>query len=90
MVSNVLDFGLNLQEALEAPRVRVYRDRLVDVEARVPAETRAALTRRGHEVSAIDEWSWIVGGGQGIFRDAESGALMWGADPRRDGYALAF
>jgi gamma-glutamyltranspeptidase/glutathione hydrolase len=89
MIVNVLDFGLNVQEAIEAPRVRVYRDRLVDAEARIPEETRAALADRGHRVNAIADWSWIVGGGQGIARDAESGALMAGADPRRDGYALA-
>jgi gamma-glutamyltranspeptidase / glutathione hydrolase len=89
MISNVLDFGLNVQEAIEAPRVRVYRDRLVDAEARIPAETRAALADRGHQVNAIAEWSWVVGGGQGIARDPESGALMAGADPRRDGYAIA-
>jgi gamma-glutamyltranspeptidase/glutathione hydrolase len=40
-------------------------------------------------VNAIEDWSWIVGGGQGIARDPESGVLMAGADPRRDGYALA-
>ncbi len=89
MLLNLLEFGLNVQEAIEAPRLRVYRDRLVDVESRVPAETRAALEGRGHQVHPIDDWSWIVGGGQGIVRDPESGALMAGADPRRDGYALA-
>jgi gamma-glutamyltranspeptidase/glutathione hydrolase len=89
MLLNVLEFGLSVQEAIEAPRVRVYRDRLVDAEARIPAETREALARRGHEVNVIDDWSWIVGGGQGLARDSESGALMAGADPRRDGYALA-
>ena len=89
MLLNMLEFGLNVQEAIEAPRVRVYRDRLVDAEARIPVETREALARRGHEVNAIDDWSWIMGGGQGIARDPESGALMAGADPRRDGYALA-
>jgi len=89
MLLNMLAFGLNVQEAIEAPRVRVYRGRLVDAEARIPVETREALVRRGHEINAIDDWSWIVGGGQGIGRDPESGALMAGADPRRDGYALA-
>jgi gamma-glutamyltranspeptidase/glutathione hydrolase len=89
MLLNVLEFGLDIQEAIEAPRVRVYRDRQVDAEARVPAETREGLSRRGHQVNVIDDWSWVVGGGQGIVRDAESGALMAGADPRRDGYALA-
>jgi gamma-glutamyltranspeptidase/glutathione hydrolase len=89
MLLNVLDFGFNVQEAIEMPRVRVYRDRVVDAEARIPSATREALAARGHAVNAIDEWSWIVGGGQGIARDPESGALMAGADPRRDGYALA-
>ncbi|HYE91709.1 MAG TPA: gamma-glutamyltransferase [Terriglobales bacterium] len=89
MLLNVLEFGLNVQEAIEAPRVRVYRDRLIDAEARIAAATREALAARGHTVNVIDEWSWIVGGGQGVARDPESGALMAGADPRRDGYALA-
>ena len=89
MLLNVLDFGLNVQEGIEAPRVRVYRDRLVDAESRIAEETRAELGRRGHRINVIDDWSWVVGGGQGIARDPESGALMAGADPRRDGYALA-
>jgi gamma-glutamyltranspeptidase/glutathione hydrolase len=92
MVLNHLEFGMNVQEAIEAPRVRVYRDRLVDVEARVPEATRAALAARGHRLNVLDEhggWSWVVGGGHGIARDPESGALIGGADPRRDGVALA-
>ena len=67
----------------------MYRDRLLDAESRIAEATRAGLGRRGHEVNVIDDWSWVVGGGQGIARDPESGALMAGADPRRDGYALA-
>jgi gamma-glutamyltranspeptidase/glutathione hydrolase len=89
MLLNALEFGMNVQEAIEAPRVRAYRDRLVDAEGRIPAETREGLGRRGHRVNALDEWSWVVGGGQGIARDPESGAFSAGADPRRDGYALA-
>src|SRR2546425_4882858 len=65
MLLNVLEFGFNVQEAIEQPRVRVYRDRLVDAEARIPAATRDALAERGHQVNVIDDWSWIVGGGQG-------------------------
>ncbi len=58
-------------------------------EARIAPEVRAELGRRGHQVNVLDDWSWVVGGGQGIMRDPESGALMGGADPRRDGYAIA-
>jgi gamma-glutamyltranspeptidase/glutathione hydrolase len=89
MLLNVLDFGMNVQEAIEAPRVRVYRDTLIDAEARLSGATLDALRSRGHQVNVLDEWSWVVGGGQGVMRDPESGALMAGADPRRDGYALA-
>ena len=90
MLLNVLEFDMNVQEAIEAPRIRVYRDR---VRRRRGAHRRRrpapALAERGHQVNVLDDWSWIVGGGQGIARDPDSGALMAGADPRRDGYALA-
>jgi gamma-glutamyltranspeptidase/glutathione hydrolase len=89
MLLNVLEFDMNVQEAIEAPRIRTYRDRLLDAEARIDERTRAGLAERGHEINVIDDWSWVVGGGQGIARDPDSGALMAGADPRRDGYALA-
>jgi gamma-glutamyltranspeptidase/glutathione hydrolase len=89
MLLNVLEFDMHVQEAIEAPRVRVYRDRLVDAEARIEPDVRDRLAQRGHDVNEIADWSWIVGGGQGVMRDAESGALLGGADPRRDGYAIA-
>jgi gamma-glutamyltranspeptidase/glutathione hydrolase len=89
MLLNVVEFDMAVQAAIEAPRVRGYRDRLVDVEGRVPEDVRNGLAARGHQVNVIEDWSWIVGGGQGIRRDPESGALQGGADPRRDGYALA-
>ncbi len=90
MLLNVLEHGMNIQEAIEAPRVRVYADRAVDVESRIPAEVRAALAARGHVIRELPEWSWVVGGGQGVWRDPESGALAGGADPRRDGYAMGW
>src|SRR6266498_2029124 len=89
MLLNVLDFRFNIQEAIEQPRVRVYGDRRLDAESRISEETRMGLAKRGHTVNVIDDWTWVVGGGQGIVRDLESGAWMAGADPRRDGYALA-
>jgi gamma-glutamyltranspeptidase/glutathione hydrolase len=89
MLLNVVEFGMTVQEAIEAPRVRAYRDRLIDVEGRIPESVREGLAARGHQVNVLEDWSWVVGGGQGIRRDPESGALQGGADPRRDGYALA-
>jgi gamma-glutamyltranspeptidase/glutathione hydrolase len=90
MLLNQLEFDMNVQEAIEAPRVRVYRERLLDAESRIPDDVRAGLAARGHQVNVLDDWSWVVGGGQGIVRDPESGAWMAGADPRRDGYAVCY
>jgi gamma-glutamyltranspeptidase/glutathione hydrolase len=90
MLSNVLDHGYSIQAAIEAPRFRTYAGTAIDVEGRVPAAVRAELARLGHDVRVLDDWSPVVGGGQGIMRDPESDALLGGADPRRDGYALAF
>ncbi len=92
IILNHVEFGMNIQEAIEAPRVRAYRDRLLDVEARISDATHAALAARGHQINVLDEhggWSWVVGGAHGITRDPESGALVGGADARRDGAAIA-
>jgi gamma-glutamyltranspeptidase/glutathione hydrolase len=90
MLLNLLEYGMNIQEAIEAPRVRVYRDLAVDAETRIPAEVRAALTARGHVIRELPDWSWVVGGGQGVWVDPVTGALAGGADPRRDGYAMGW
>jgi gamma-glutamyltranspeptidase/glutathione hydrolase len=87
--TNFLDYGMNIQAAIEAPRFRFqFPGRRVFMEARVPEAVRSGLARRGHEIDLLPDWSAIVGGAQGITVDPESGALMGGADPRRDGYAI--
>jgi gamma-glutamyltranspeptidase/glutathione hydrolase len=90
MISNVLDHGFSIQAAIEAPRVRTYENTTIELEARIPKVVRDELIGRGHAPRLIDDWSFLVGGGQGIMIDPDSGAQMGGADPRRDGYALAW
>lgn len=90
MISNVLDHGYSVQAAIEAPRFRTFAGREIAIESRVPQEVRDELERRGHEIRVLDAWSPVVGGGQGIMIDPESGALGGGADPRRDGYAIGW
>jgi gamma-glutamyltranspeptidase/glutathione hydrolase len=87
MIMNVLDYGMNVQQAIEAPRLRCFEGRRVEMEERFPLSARRALERKGHEVAVIEAWSMSVGGAQGIVFDSEQGVFQGGADPRRDGYA---
>jgi gamma-glutamyltranspeptidase/glutathione hydrolase len=90
MLLNVLDFGMSVQEAIEAPRVRVFEGTHVDIENRVPADVRVKLETLGHSLTVLPAFHWGVGGGQGLYRVPESGAFIGGADPRRDGYAMGW
>ncbi len=90
LLMNVLDFGMDIQQAIEAPRFRYFSSRQVQMEERFPAHIRRALQDLGHEVVALEPWSTTVGGAQGIVVDQERGVFQGGADPRRDGYVVAW
>jgi gamma-glutamyltranspeptidase/glutathione hydrolase len=81
-----VDFGLGLQDAIEAPRARLWDGRLVEAEARIDPATLAELGRRGHDIKLAPAWSMRVGGMQGIAIDPATGVMSGAADPRRDGY----
>ena len=83
-------FGMNVQEAIEAPRFRVMAGKEVVLEDRIGADVRSKLAGLDHELIPLGDWSVAVGGGQGISVNPENGVMMAGADPRRDGYALGF
>ncbi len=90
LLLHVLEFGLNVQQAIDAPRFRYFTGRHVKMEERFPLQLRRELQERGHEVEVIEAWSTIVGGAQGIMVDTEQGTFQGGADPRRDGAALGY
>jgi gamma-glutamyltranspeptidase/glutathione hydrolase len=90
MISNLIDHGYSIQAAIEAPRIKATTDTKLEIETRVPVEARDGLTALGHDLQLIGDWSTLVGGGQGIMIDPDTGAFCAGADPRRDGYALAW
>ncbi|TAJ29626.1 gamma-glutamyltransferase [Bosea sp. (in: a-proteobacteria)] len=82
-----LVFGLPLQEAIEAPRARLWDGSLVEIENRIAPETIAALRHRGHDARAFDVgWTMRCGGMQAVAVDPATGVLTGAADPRRDGY----
>jgi gamma-glutamyltranspeptidase/glutathione hydrolase len=87
---NLMDFGMTVQAAIEAPRVRPQEMNRVIAEARIAPEVRTALVERGHAVDIQPAWSALFGGAQGIVVDPDSGTFTGGADPRRDGYAIGW
>ena len=89
MIMNLIDHGFSIQAAIEAPRFKALRGTSLPVESRVPPDVLSELERRGHVVDVLEAWTPFFGGGQGILRDPDSGAFFGGADPRRDGYAMA-
>jgi gamma-glutamyltranspeptidase / glutathione hydrolase len=96
---NIVEFGMNIQQAIEAPRWSsrafpaspfphtMYPGDL-SVEARIPATTQQTLIARGHKLRVDPPWS--LGSNAGILVNSETGVLDAGADPRVEAYAWAW
>ena len=96
---NMIDFGMNIQQAIEAPRwssrafpaspfPHTMHPGDLAVESRIPESTRQALISRGHKLRVDPPWS--LGSNAGIVLDMNTGVLSAGADPRVDAYAWAW
>jgi gamma-glutamyltranspeptidase/glutathione hydrolase len=96
---NVVEFGMNIQQAIEAPRwsttsfpssvfPHTMNPGQMAVESRVPAAVIEELRRRGHRVTVNGPWT--MSATSAIVIDPETGVLSAGADPRGDNYALAW
>jgi gamma-glutamyltranspeptidase/glutathione hydrolase len=86
IVANLVDFGMGIQQAGEAARMRHQGDTLA-LESGVGAGVRASLEARGHR---IVDGRGAMGGFQGILIDPRTGVLMGGSDPRKDGLAIGW
>jgi gamma-glutamyltranspeptidase/glutathione hydrolase len=96
---NMIDFGMNIQQAIEAPRWSsrsfpaspfphtMYPGDMA-VESRIPETTQQALIAKGHKLRIAPPWS--MGSNGGIVIDPKTGVLSAGADPRVDAYAWAW
>lgn len=83
---NLIDFGMNVQEAGEAPRFRHSAAGLA-LESNISPEARFGLDQRGHRIiSSVGAF----GGFQGILFDRARGVMMGGSDPRKDGLAIGY
>ena len=89
-VSNVVDHGMSIQSALEAPRFSktTFGGCDVSIENRIPPGIRDALTAKGHQLKVLGDFSSIMGGGQVVVHDAAKGVNYGASDPRKDGSAV--
>ncbi len=87
LISNLLDFGLDVQEAIDLARVFADPEGQVEVESGVPRKTVSGLRKLGHQTGRPEK---PIGGGQAILIDPEAGVLTGGSDPRKDGSAIGY
>jgi len=86
LMTNWIDFGMDVQEALDSPRAFPGAAG-IEVEKGISAEVRSGLEARGHDVRNA---MLPFGGGQAIYIDRAQGGLVGGSDPRKDGAAVGY
>ncbi len=89
-VSNLVDYGMNIQGALEAPRFTVTGNRVTCdllIESRVKPEVVQALQEKGHKLMVSKEYTALMGRGQAVMHNSKTGMNFGASDPRADGVA---
>jgi len=90
---NLVDREMNLQQAIDAPRIRYISGKGVMLEDTLPADVISGLVARGHErvlPPAGIKHRALMGGGQAIMVDPDTGALAGASDRRKDGIAIGY
>jgi gamma-glutamyltranspeptidase/glutathione hydrolase len=86
VLTNILDYGCDVQEAIDMPRGLHYEG-VFQLEDGIPPEVVAGLKKIGHQTTSV---VGPLGGGQAIWIDWDKGTLTGGSDPRKDGCALGY
>jgi gamma-glutamyltranspeptidase/glutathione hydrolase len=89
-VSNIVDYGMNVQQAMEEARVTKRNSTGCDIsiESRVPLGTLQQLSERGHQIAIRRPYTQEMGRGQAILHDSKTGVNYAASDPRTDGAAV--
>jgi len=89
-VSNVVDYGMDIQAAMEAPRFTVAGNKVtcdIVIESRVKPDVLNALSAKGHKLSVRKEYSTAMGRGQAVMHNSKTGLNFGASDARADGMA---
>jgi gamma-glutamyltranspeptidase/glutathione hydrolase len=89
-VANIVDYGMTIQQALEAGRFTkgTFDGCDVEIEVSVPQQTRDELTALGHQLEVRPLRTPTFGYGQAVLYDRKSGVKFGASDPRHDGQAI--
>lgn len=90
VLMNIIEFDMDLEEALRAPRFHTTTGSTLDVEARFDEQTLLGLQLRGYSINTREPFDLYFGGVQLILIDQETGQFYGAADPRRDGAVVGF
>ena len=89
-VSNFVDYGMNIQGALENPRFTVTSNQVtcdILIESRFPADVLQALRQKGHNLIVRGDYTALMGRGQAVMHNSKTGMNWAASDPRADGVA---
>jgi len=96
IITNIVDFKMNVQEAIEAPRwlhrnVTIGEpETTLDLEEGIGPSVSSELQKRGHQIRMLRRWDEDFGHAQAVLINPRNGVLMGGADPRGDGVAIGW
>lgn len=90
VLSNIINFHMNPQDALDAPRFRFEEGNKVLLEDGIIITKIKKLKEKGHNIKRISNLSPLFGGGQIIIIDPDTDYLFAGSDPRKDGCAIGY
>jgi len=90
VISNIIDHGMTIQQAILAPRVFRMASGSMSIEGRISINAYNKLLEMGHQLTLRGDYDAYFGGVHGVLYNYDIGILFGGADPRRDGQAFAF
>ena len=90
LISDLVDYRMDIQSAIVAPRINNYESGPLKIEARIPEDVQEQLRQMGHKLEVKKDFDLYFGGAQGIIINQRNGLMHGGADPRRDGKAAGY
>lgn len=90
LICNIVDFNMNIQEAVDAPRIRHFNGKQVHLEDGITENVKNELSEKGHLIDSSKYNINMVGGAQAIYIDRFNNTILGASDRRKDGCAIGY